>query len=108
MKGLPRKFWERTANECLKAWYERSCNPGSREYLKLNAKAEKGSAINQMIETMDAEVEAMAKQVWEQMSRQCKHMHISLRTEGSVCVCKESWDPSVCYQDRCPLLKKEG
>jgi len=107
MKGLPRKFWEKMARVNLQEWYERSCNPGSREYLKLNAKAEKASAINQMLETMDAEVEAMAKQVWEQMSKKCGSVHTSLNTGGAVCV-HDGWsDAPVCYMDRCPLLKKE-
>ena len=107
MKALSREFWQKMVDEHLKAWDNRSCMPCSREYLKLNAKAERASTIIQMMDTMDAEVEIAVKQTWAPMAQKCLYMRISMHTNGAVCT-HDGWsDTPVCYMGRCPLLKKE-
>ena len=107
MSTLSRRFWRKKANRLLKKWDNRKCLAGSRKFFKLNAKAEQASIIVQMLDTMDAEVAAAIKQTWALMSKECKHNHVSMRIGSAVCA-HDGWsDMPVCYQGRCPLLKKE-
>lgn len=107
MKALSREFWEKMAEKNLKEWDSRECNPGSREYLKLNAKAERASTILQMLDTMDAGAKVAVKQTWIPMSEKCVHGNISMVTHEPVCAHGGWTDMPICFIDICPLLKEE-
>ena len=107
MKGLPRRFWEDKSNEMLKEWYNRKCNPGSREYLKLSAKAEQASAIQQVLETMDTalkEADGLPDRMFTMMSINCKWHDVGKDPNATECRYYGTEMSRRCERKICPIM----